>query len=82
MKLIEQKNLVLVFTILFITSCQTNQNDVKESKVNKIIVSEDKLFEEYLDAQWDKDLEDRPIFASLLGDKRFNQNITPNDLDY
>jgi hypothetical protein len=81
MKLIEQKNLVLVFTILFITSCQTNQNDVKESKVNKIIVSEDKLFEEYLDAQWDKDLEDRPIFASLLGDKRFNQNITPNDLD-
>ena len=44
MKLIEQKNLVLVFTILFITSCQTNQNDVKESKVNKIIVSEDKLF--------------------------------------
>jgi uncharacterized protein (DUF885 family) len=82
MKLIEQKNLVLVITILFITSCQTNQNDIKESEVNKIIVSEDKIFEEYLDAQWDKDLEDRPIFASLLGDKRFNQDITPNDLEY
>jgi prolyl oligopeptidase len=82
MKLIEQKNLVLVITILFITSCQTNQNDIKESEVNKIIVSEDKIFEEYLDAQWDKDLEDRPIFSSLLGDKRFNQDITPNDLEY
>ena len=82
MKLIDQKSLVLVFTILFITSCQTNQNDIKEPEVNKIIVSEDKIFEEYLDAQWDKDLEDRPIFASLLGDKRFNQDITPNDLEY
>jgi prolyl oligopeptidase len=82
MKLIEQKNLVLVFTILFITSCQTSQNDIKESEVNKIIVSEDKIFEEYLATQWDKDLEDRPIFASLLGDKRFNQDITPNDLEY
>ena len=82
MKLIDQKNLVLVFTILFIISCQTNQNDLKESEVNNIIVSEDKIFEEYLDAQWNKDLEDRPIFASLLGDKRFNQDITPNDLEY
>ena len=82
MKLIEQKNLVLFFTILFIASCQTSQNDIKESEVNKIIVSEDKIFEEYLDAQWNKDLEDRPIFASLLGDKRFNQDITPNDLEY
>ena len=82
MKLFDQNNLVLVFTTLFITSCQTNQNDIKEPEVNKIIISEDKIFEEYLDAQWDKDLEDRPIFASLLGDKRFNQDITPNDLEY
>ena len=82
MKLIDQKNLILVFTVVFITSCQTNQNNIKESELNKIIISEDKIFEEYLDAQWEKDLEDRPIFASLIGDKRFNQDITPNDLEY
>jgi len=82
MNLIKQKNLVLSLTILFVGSCQTNQIDIKEPEVNKIIVSEDIVFEEYLATQWNKNLEDSPIFASLLGDKRFNQNITPNDLDY
>ena len=82
MILIKQKNLVLSLTILFVGSCQTNQIDIKEPEVNKIIVSEDIIFEEYLATQWNKNLEDSPIFASLLGDKRFNQNITPNDLDY
>ena len=82
MILIKQKNLVLSLTILFVGSCQTNQIDIKEPEVNKIIVSEDIIFEEYLATQWNKNLEDSPIFASLLGDKRFNQDITPNDLDY
>jgi prolyl oligopeptidase len=82
MNLIKQKNLVLSLTILFVGSCQTNQIDIKEPEVNKIIVSEDIIFEEYLATQWNKNLEDSPIFASLLGDKRFNQDITPNDLDY
>ena len=82
MNLIKQRNLFLAFTILFVCSCQTSQNEIKEPEVNKIIISEDKIFEEYLASQWDKDLADRPIFASLLGDKRFNQDITPNDLEY
>ena len=30
MNLIEQKNLILAFTILFISSCQTNQNEIIE----------------------------------------------------
>ena len=82
MNFTKQSNLILPFTILFICSCQTSQNEIKEPEVNKIIISEDKIFEEYLASQWDKDLEDRPIFASLLGDERFNQDITPNDLEY
>ena len=32
MNLIEQKNLILAFTILFISSCQTNQNEIIESE--------------------------------------------------
>ena len=75
MNLIEQRNLILAFTILFICSCQTSQKEIKEPEINKIIISEDKIFEEYLAFQWDKDLKDRPIFASLLGDNRFNQDI-------
>ena len=82
MNLIKQKNLVLAFTILFVSSCQISQNEIKEPEVDKIIISEDKIFEEYLTSQWDKELEDSPIFASLLGDKRFNQDITPNGLEY
>jgi len=82
MNLIKHNNLVLVFTILFISSCQTNQVDIIEPEVDEITLSEDKIFEEYLAAQWNKDLEDNPIFASLLGNKRFNQNITPNNLEY
>ena len=75
MNFIKQKNLVLAFTILFVSSCQTNQNEIIEAEVNEISIIENELFEEYLADQWDKDLEDRPIFASLLGDKRFNQDI-------
>ena len=82
MNMIEQRSLILAFTILFVSSCQSSQNEIKEPEVNKIIISEDKIFEEYLASEWDKDLADRPIFASLLGDKRFNQDITPNDLEY
>jgi uncharacterized protein (DUF885 family) len=82
MNFTKQRNLILLFTILFVCSCQTSQNEIKEPEVNKIIISEDKIFEEYLASQWDKDLEDRPIFASLIGDERFNQDITPNDLEY
>ena len=76
MNLLKKKNIYIAFLILFVSSCQTNQNEIKEIEVNKIGISEDEKFEEYLDVQWDKDLEDRPIFASLLGDKRFNQDIT------
>ena len=82
MNLFKKKNIYVAFIILFVSSCQTNQNEIKEIEVNKIGISEDEKFEEYLDIQWDKDLEDRPIFASLLGDKRFNQDITPNNLEY
>ena len=81
MTLIEQK-LILAFAALFISSCQTNQYEINEPELDKIVISEDKKFEEYLASEWDKGLEDRPIFASLLGDKRFNQDITPNNLEY
>ena len=82
MNLTKHKNFILAFTIFFLSSCQTAQNVTTEPDINTIVISEDELFEEYLAAQWDEDLKDSPIFASLLGDKRFNQDITPNDKEY
>jgi len=82
MNLTTHKNFILAFTIFFLSSCQTAQNVTTEPDINTIVISEDELFEEYLAAQWDEDLKDSPIFASLLGDKRFNQDITPNDKEY
>jgi len=82
MNLTKHKNFILAFTLFFLSSCQTAQNEITEPDINTIVISEDEIFEEYLVAQWDEDLKDSPIFASLLGDKRFNQDITPNDKEY
>ena len=82
MNLTKHKNFILTFTIFFLSSCQTAQNEITEPDINTIVISEDEIFEEYLAAQWDEDLKDSPIFASLLGDKRFNQDITPNNIEY
>lgn len=82
MNLTKHKNFILAFTIFFLSSCQTAQNVTTEPVINTIVISEDEIFEEYLAAQWDEDLKDSPIFASLLGDKRFNQDITPNNIEY
>ena len=82
MNLTKHKYFILAFTIFFLSSCQTAQNEIIEPDINTIVISEDKIFEEYLAAEWDEDLKDSPIFASLLGDKRFNQDITPNNIEY
>lgn len=78
------KNKICFFTllILVISSCQTTINEEKKFSEDKLVISEDIKFEEYLSSQWNKDLEDSPVFASLLGDKRFNQEITPNSQEY
>ena len=68
--------------ILLISSCQTAIIEEKEFTEDETLISEDVIFEEYLSSEWNKDLKDSPIFASLLGDKRFNQEITPNSQEY
>ena len=41
MNLLKKKNIYIAFLILFVSSCQTNQNEIKEIEVNKIGISED-----------------------------------------
>ena len=78
----KNKIFLSVLSILVISSCQTPNKAEKESADDKTVISEDTKFEEYLSSQWNKNLEDNPVFASLLGDKRFNQEITPNSQEY
>ena len=78
----KNKIFLSVLSILVISSCQTVNKAEKESADDEMVISEDIRFEEYLSSQWNKNLEDSPVFASLLGDKRFNQEITPNSQKY
>jgi len=67
-----------ILSFLFIAGCQTDLDLDINKESQEQIVNQDILFEEYLADQWTQELEDNPIFASLLGNKEFNQNITSN----
>jgi len=65
-------------SFLFIAGCQTDLALDINKESQEQIVNQDIVFEKYLADQWTQELEDNPIFASLLGNKEFNQNITSN----
>ena len=61
-----------------VVSCQTNYLD--NNQVQETVIDENIGFEDFLEDQWEQNLEDSPIFASLLGNKKFNQDITSNNI--
>ena len=61
-----------------VVSCQTNYLD--NNQVQEAVIDENIRFEDFLADQWEQNLEDSPIFASLLGNKKFNQDITSNNI--
>ena len=65
-------------SFLFIAGCQTDLALDINKESQEQIVNQDIVFEKYLADQWTQELKDNPIFASLLGNKEFNQNITSN----
>ena len=68
----------LILSIILISSCQSNYEFIDE--IPDSTIDENIKFEKYLSNQWEQDLEDSPIFASLLGNKKFNQDITSNSI--
>jgi uncharacterized protein (DUF885 family) len=68
----------LILSIILISSCQSNYEFIDE--IPDSTIDENIKFEKYLSNQWEQDLEDSPIFASLLGNKKFNKNITSNSI--
>ncbi len=84
------KNNILLILSFAITSCVTSEKlDDKvititdESNViQKIIeVNENDEFLEFLDQDWNKNLNENPLFASYIGDKRLNDKINPNTIE-
>ena len=40
-----------------------------------------KKFNEFLDENWEDSLKSSPLFASLLGDKRFDDQVSSNSIE-
>ncbi|MDB3951727.1 DUF885 domain-containing protein [Gammaproteobacteria bacterium] len=67
-----------IASLTLVASCQTNYLD--NNQVQEAVIDENIKFEDFLADQWEQNLEDSPIFASLLGNKKFNQDITSNNI--
>lgn len=67
-----------IASLTLVASCQTNYLD--NNQAQEAVIDENIRFEDFLADQWEQNLEDSPIFASLLGNKKFNQDITSNNI--
>ena len=73
-------SIFLTFLIFFISACQIDNNVNLDNDLKKQVIDENIVFEKYLSNQWEQNLKDSPIFASLMGNKSFNQDITSNSI--
>ncbi|MDB2534532.1 DUF885 domain-containing protein [Gammaproteobacteria bacterium] len=80
MVFLNKKTNLSIFLIFFISACQIDSNVNLGDDLQKQVIDENIVFEKYLSNQWEQNLKDRPIFASLLGNKNFNQDITSNSI--
>ena len=79
-KMGQPKSLTIIFCLAVLSSCQI-QIDTSVTTSVTTDVTEDKKFELYLDGLWESNLKRRPVFATRLGDKRFNNKITSNTVE-
>ena len=79
-KMGQPKSLTIIFCLAVLSSCQI-QIDTSVTTSVTTDITEDKKFELYLDELWESNLKRRPVFATRLGDKRFNNKITSNTVE-
>ena len=70
----------LLIFIFSISSCSSIDVAIEEPIKNKSI-DENLKFETYLNEDWEIYLNENPLFASYVGDKRFNDKIKSNSID-
>ena len=71
---------LLIFVLVSCSNIQFEQNLNILSETKAEVETQDTQFESFLANQWDEGLKDNPIFASNLGDKRFNTKISSNSI--
>ena len=81
MVFLNKKTSSSIFLIFFISACQIDNSVNLDDGPQKQVIDENIRFEKYLSNQWEQNLKDSPIFASLLGNKNFNQDITSNSIE-
>ena len=81
MVFLNKKTNLSIFLIFFISACQIENNVNLGNDLQKQVIDENIVFEKYLSNQWEQNLKDSPIFASLLGNKNFNQDIKSNSIE-
>ena len=80
-------NLFYLLTIVFLSSCASieivnvSQDEITNVSKDVESVSQDELFEKFLDKQWELDLADSPVFASMIGNKKYNKLISSNSIE-
>ncbi|MDA9353395.1 DUF885 domain-containing protein, partial [Gammaproteobacteria bacterium] len=79
-------NFLFLFSIFLLTSCVSLDIDTvienSEPKVVDVAIKDQNiLFEDFLDSQWDEGMKDSPVFASMLGIKKYNKQISSNSIE-
>ena len=71
--------LLIFSTLITITACvSVESNNNSETILETIeieVVDENKIFNDYLNDDWEKNLNENPLFATYTGDKRSNNKI-------
>ena len=85
------KKYSIIFITVFLSSCVTSsiQNSLLEDNEEVIIdnnfeileIDENQKFLDFLENDWTKTLNENPLFASYVGDKRLNNKINSNDIN-
>ncbi len=78
-----KRNLILATSpLLLIFSCASIETQYEINTTSSVIkIDENEKFLNYLNDDWQKTLDDNPLFASYTGDKRQNNKISSNSIE-
>ena len=78
-----KRNLILATSpLLLIFSCASIETQDENNTTSSVIkIDENEKFLNYLNDDWQKTLDDNPLFASYTGDKRQNNKISSNSIE-
>ena len=78
-----KRNLILSTSpLLLIFSCASIETQDENNTTSSVIkIDENEKFLNYLNDDWQKTLDDNPLFASYTGDKRQNNKINSNSIE-